>query len=97
MDKSEMTGTVGFERGTICEKKPDTLPGRYLYKVESITRDGLVSRWMEAVNACVNEHRDEGENDGSEIKYEYFTGDLVNYFMFPDGRGMILGKIRKDI
>ena len=93
MDKSEETRIVGFERGEIYAKKPDTLPRRYLYKVKSASRDGLISRWMEPVSAYANEHHEEEE----EQKYEYDVGDLVNYFMFGDGRGMILGKIRKDI
>ena len=94
MDKSESTGAVGFERGTIREKKPDSLPNRYVYKVESSTRGGILSRWMEPVNAYANEYKGEPPQ---EEKYEYFVGDIVNYFMFPDGRGMILGKVRKDL
>ena len=94
MDKSESTSVVGFERGEICDKKPDSKPKRYLYKVKSSTRDGLISRWMEPTSAYVNEHQDA---ETGEDKNEYYVGDLVNYFMFPDGRGMILGKVRKDI
>lgn len=94
MDKSESTGVVGFERGEITEKKPDSLPNRYLYKVKSSTRGDIISRWMEPINAYVNEYTGEPPE---EKKYEYFVGDPVNYFMFPDGRGMILGKVRKDI
>lgn len=59
---------VGFERGKVCEKKNGPL-----YKVESYTRDGIVSRWIEAVQG------------------EYQIGDNVYFFMFDDGRGMILG------
>ena len=94
MDKSERTGVVGFERGEICAKKADSKPNRYIYKVKSYTRDGLISRWMEPVNAYVNEYQVEPPD---EDKFEYDVGDLVNYFMFPDGRGMILGKIRRDL
>lgn len=96
MDKSESTGIVGFERGEIIEKKEDEVfQNQYLYKIKSSTRDGLKSRWMEPINAYINEYT--GDDPPVKDKYEYLVGDLVNYFMFPDGRGMILGKIRKDI
>ena len=94
MDKSECTATVGFERGEIKEKKADSQPNRYLYKVESATRDGIVSRWMESVNANINEYRGDPPQ---EVKAQYSVGDLVYYFMFSDGRGMVLGKVRKDL
>lgn len=94
MDKNESTGVVGFERGTICEKKADTLPDRFLYKVQSSTREGVTSRWMESVNAGVYEYKGDA---AQEEKYQYAVGDLVNYFMFPDGRGMILGMVRRDL
>jgi len=61
---------VGFERGKVCAKKSGPL-----YKVESYTRDGIVSRWIEAVQG------------------EYQSGDDVYFFMFDDGRGMILGRL----
>ena len=61
---------VGFERGKVCGKKTGPL-----YKVESYTRDGIVSRWIEAVQG------------------EYQIGDNVYFFMFDDGRGMILGRM----
>lgn len=94
MDSMENTSVVGFERGTIKEKKADTLPNRYVYKVKSATRDGIVSRWMESVNANINEYQDKPPE---EVKAEYYVGDLVYYFMFSDGRGMVLGKVRKDL
>lgn len=93
-NKSESTGTVGFERGTISEKKPDTLPDRFLYKVQSSTREGVATRWMESVNAAAYEYRG---SSSREEKYQYAVGDAVYYFMFPDGRGMVLGKVRKDL
>lgn len=97
MDKNlnEWTGLVGIDRGEISDKKADSMPNRYLYKVKSATRGGIESRWMEAVNAYVREY--EGDDPPFEKKYELETGDLVNFFMFADGRGMILGKVRKDI
>ena len=94
MDTNEYTATVGFERGTIREKKADSLPSRYVYKVESATRGGIISRWMESVNANINEYRGEPPEEN---KAEYAVGDLVYFFMFPDGRGMVLGKVRKDL
>ena len=94
MDTSESTATVGFERGTIKEKKADSLPNRYVYKVESATRGGVKSRWMESVNATINEYRGDPPQ---EAKAQYNVGDLVYFFMFSDGRGMVLGKVRKDL
>jgi len=94
MDSTESTGLVGLERGKIREKKADSLPNRYVYKVESLTRDGVVSRWMESVNANINEYRGDPP---AERKAEYQVGDPVYYFMFADGRGMVLGRIRQDL
>ena len=93
MDRSTSTGVVGIERGEIVEKKADTQAG-YIYKVRSFTRDGITSRWMEAVNAGVNEYKGEPP---VRSKYQYSIGDEVNYFMFDDGRGMIVGKARRDL
>ena len=92
MDGMEHAGAF-IERGSICEKKPDARAG-YMYKVTSSTRDGVKSRWMEAVSACVSEYK--GEPPALD-RFEYQVGDEVNYFMFGDGRGMILGRIRRDI
>lgn len=39
-----MDGFAGFERGEICEKKSGPL-----YKVKSYSRNGVVSRWIEAL------------------------------------------------
>lgn len=94
MDNNEYTGMVGFERGTIREKKPDTLPNRYVYKVESLTRNGVQSRWMESINAYVNEYRGDPPEEN---KAEFEVGDPVYYFMFSDGRGMVIGKVRKEL
>lgn len=78
MDKSEATGLVGLERGRIREVREDG--GGWVYKVESYTRDGILTRWIEAVG---------GE--------EMAQGTDVFYFMFADGRGLILGRARKDL
>jgi hypothetical protein len=94
MEKNTRTGAVSIERGEISERKADSLPNRYLYKVKSSTRDGVISRWMEAANAYVNEYKGE---PAAEDKYAYAVGDKVNYFMFADGRGLILSKVREDI
>lgn len=90
MDKTERTGGVAAERGKISEKRKRD---NWQYKVESLTRKGVKSRWMEACGAYCNEWTENEENNG---KYEYQTGDEVYYFMFPDGRGMILGKMTRD-
>lgn len=78
MDKSEATGLVGLERGRIREVREDG--DGWVYKVESYTRDGILTRWIEAVG---------GE--------EMAQGTDVFYFMFADGRGLILGRARKDL
>ena len=97
MEKTDESKVGGFERGTICEKKDDPI-AKWVYKVESATRQGVKSRWMEAVSASVREYEVTGtEGPAIEKKYEYFVGDIVNFFMFDDGRGMILGKIRMDL
>lgn len=85
MDKEKETYGAAIERGKIAEKKAGPL-----YKVESYTRDGVKTRWMEAINQYVREY--EGDPP-QENKYEYAVGDEVYYFMFDDGRGMILGKM----
>ena len=85
---------ISIERGVIRDKKADGATNAYLYKVESLARSGVLSRWMEAVNAYVNEYRGEPPE---EIKAAYDVGDQVYYFMYPDRRGMILGGMRTDI
>lgn len=60
---------VGFERGKVYGKDDK------LYKVGSHTRDGIMTRWIEAVQG------------------QYDIGDDVYFFMFDDGRGMILGRM----
>ena len=92
MEKNETTPGVTIERGKIVEKS-----GRN-YKVESYTRSGVTTRWIEAMNEYVNEYRSDPpyEEAAYENKYAYNQGDEVYYFMFPDGRGMILGKMKRD-
>ena len=65
---------TGIERGTIREKD------EHLYRVESATRTGAVTRWIGAIGEGVQET-------------EYSVGDGVYFFMFDDGRGMILGRM----
>lgn len=90
MDKTEKTGGISVERGKITAKR---LRACLQYKVESETRKGVDSRWMEAVSAYCNEYTDAKHNEG---KFEYSVGEEVYYFMFADGRGMILGPMTRD-
>lgn len=94
MEESTRTGAVGIERGEICERRAASAGPGYVYRVKSLTREGIVSRWMEAASAYGDEHMAE---ETGEDKYAYALGDKVNYFMFPDGRGMILGKAKKSV
>ena len=64
------------------------------YKVVSLDRPEVVSRWMRASSFFVNEREDE---EGSVIRYSYAVGDPVFFFMFPDGRGLILGRIEAEV
>ena len=91
MDKTEKTGGISIERGKIAEKRKKD---NFQYKVESATRKGVKSRWMEATTAYCNEYTDGEHGNG---KYEFNVGDEVYYFMFADGRGMILGVILRDV
>ena len=89
-DKTELTGGVFIERGKITEKRQQ---GNWQYKVESMTRKGIKTRWMESVSAYCNECECPEHGPG---KYQYNVGDEVYYFMFGDGRGMILGVMIRD-
>ena len=80
MEANDKTGGVSIERGRIVQAQGG------LYVVESYTRGGVETRPMEAVNQYVNE----------DTKYEYKAGDEVDYFMFGDGRGLILGGMRRE-
>lgn len=84
---------IGIDRGIISDRKADG-GGKYLYRVESETRNGIQSRWIESVNAYINEYRGEPPTT---YKRSFDVGDMVYYFMFPDGRGMIIGIARTDI
>ena len=77
---------VTVERGKIVEK--DGLK----YKVESFTRAGVKSRFLRSVSYYANEREGDPATDN---KYEYAEGDEVYFFLFADGRGMILGKVEK--
>lgn len=74
-----------IDRGKIVEKSAGPV-----YRVESYTRYGVQTRPIESINKYVNEYRGDPP---AEYKYEYSVGDEVYFFMFPDGRGMILGKM----
>ena len=45
---------------------------------------------MQCVNLYVNEYKGDPP---VEDKFQYKPKDRVYFFMFPDGRGMILGKM----
>lgn len=86
-EKEKTDGGAKFDRGIITEvQEGDNLQ----YKVKSLTDKDVTSRWMEAVGAYLNEYTEDEGNDG---KYAYAVDDEVYFFMFPDGRGMILGKM----
>ena len=76
-------------RGKITDKKAGPL-----YRVESYDMKGVITRWIEAVNAGINEYKGEPP---VQDKREYSVNDEVFFFMFGDGRGMILGPMRRDI
>ena len=92
MEKSEMTPGAAIERGKIIEKSGGK------YRVESYTRSGVTTRWIEAINQYVNEYRSDPpyEEAAYENKYSYSIGDEVYFFLLPDGRGMILGKMTRE-
>lgn len=87
MAGEETTAGAKFDRGVIKETRTQ---GTRQYKVQSLTDKGVKSRWMEAVNTYCNEYTEDDGNDG---KYTYAVNDEVYFFMFPDGRGMIMGKM----
>ena len=64
---------TGFQRGIVDQKRDGDLYD--LYKVKSYTCDGVITRWIEAVQG------------------EYEIDQEVYFFMFDDGRGMILGRM----
>lgn len=76
MDKCEQTGGAAFDRGRVTGKRSRT---NLQYRMESYTRKGVKTRWMESVGDT-----------------EYGVGDEVYFFMFPDGRGMVLGRMSRD-
>lgn len=90
MDRTEETRDVTIERGTVREKRIPEGGFWWQYKVESITRDGLKSLWMEA--AVFWEHMTMPETGGTANK-GFDVGTNVYYFMFGDGRGVILDRI----
>lgn len=90
MDKTEKTKPVVIERGTVTEKRIPTGGFWWQYKVTSLTRDGLKSRWMEA--AVFWEHMTVDEMGGT-ANQGFAIGTNVYYFMFGDGRGVILDRI----
>ena len=65
---------AGIERGTITGKMAGPL-----YRVDSLTREGVCSRWIPAIPQANNQ--------------EYAVGDRAYFFIFDDGRGMIVGPL----
>lgn len=81
-----------IERGTIDEVSGSR------YKVKSLSRDGVKTPWIEvlSVNPELYVLNEDGTR-GQDVKHkptEYASGDMVYFFMFPDGRGAILGKAK---
>ena len=88
MDKTEKTREVAIERGTVVEKQIAAGGYWYQYRVESLTRKGVKSRWMESVDLW--EHVQLSNGDGGD---GYPIGTEVDYAMFADGRGVILNRM----
>lgn len=81
MEVNERWG-AWIERGII-----DAVDGSR-YRIKSICRDGVTTPWLEVL--CVNPKLTDAEYKPTEYK----TGDMVYFFMFPDGHGAILGKAK---
>ena len=79
-EKREIAG-ASIERGEITESADGW------YVVRSSTRSGIETRKIRAIN----EYLWEDTWTHSE-KYRYAEGDKVFFFIFGDGRGLILGK-----
>lgn len=85
-----------IERGIIDEADG----GRY--RVKSLSRDGVKTPWIEPLQneptILAPETHDANGNTEQEtirmqyIPHEYKKGDKVYFFVFPDGRGSILGR-----
>ena len=71
-----------IERGTIDEVNGSR------YKVKSLSRDGVKTPWIEVLSVNPTLY-------GNVYKpTEYKSGDIVYYFVFPDGHGAILGRAK---
>ena len=62
------------------------------FVVSSYQNPQVFTRPMKPVNEYVREYEGDPPH---EHKYTYATGDEVYFFMFPDGRGLILGKMER--
>ena len=93
MDHLEASSAAFLDRGIIIEKTDGPR-----YRVESYGRAGVKTRPIESVNKYVHEYRSDPPYDAAayEDKFEYYVGDEVYFFLFPDGRGMILGKMIRE-
>ena len=86
MQKSETYQGAYIDRGKIIREESGG------FVVSSYENPGVETRPMKPVNAYVREY--EGDPP-TENKYTYASNDEVYFFMFPDGRGMILGKMER--
>ena len=88
------TPGITIERGIVKEKKiPDNCYW-WVYRVESVTRDGLKSLWMESID--VWEHVRDPDIPYGGNQTGYAVGTKVYFFLFEDGRGMILNRIEDE-
>lgn len=86
----ERRGGISIERGTVKEKRMRDGTFWWEYRVESLTRDGLISLWMQSID--VWEHVKMPEIGGNQQGYAVDT--KVYFFLFEDGYGLILNRIR---
>lgn len=86
MQENENRQGATIDRGKIIREESGG------YVVSSYQNPQAVTRPMKPVNEYVREY--EGDPP-IERKYTYATGDEVYFIMFPDGRGLILGKMER--
>ena len=86
MNENEALEGAAIDRGKILRAEG----GGFI--VASYQNPDVETRPMQPVNEYVREY--EGDPP-TENKYTYAAGDEVYFFMFPDGRGMILGKMER--
>ena len=92
MDIVEKTKRVVIERGTVAEKRIPEGGYWWQYRVVSVTRHGLKSKWMDAIVFWEHVILEDDENDNPPSG-GFAVGTEVYYFMFGDGRGAILDRV----